>query len=206
MENRSDSSFDNYLKIVHFGLSKAFILTFAFLLSFNCTAQHKKAEPLNTNQGAVVYVSGTEASESKTVVRDIAQLEATIKVQDANIASLKSELSALQKKSSNGMSFEVWTGILLACIALLLTVMGIGLGVLSFFGYKKILAKSAESAEQIAAQIAKLTSEATTHDVVREELFRLIEDNRFDDIIGLAVERFSYRGLTPLADLDNNKA
>lgn len=93
------------------------------------------------------------------------------------------------------MNFAVWTGILLASVAVILTVLGIAMAVFSFFGYKKIMDSVKEVATTISTTEAAIVSERLAPTVTEDVLLKLIEGRSFDKIIYEAVQKVTYRGI-----------
>lgn len=147
----------------------------------------------------------TVASELNLSNESLLQLKEQIKEQAQTIKELKTELKVLRERKPEGMSFEVWAGILLACAALLLTILGIGIAMLSIFGYRKIIKNSSESAQRIADKVARETSASTIQHATTEALIKLLEEGAFDGVIRDAVETISYRGMMPLDELDEDR-
>jgi hypothetical protein len=140
--------------------------------------------------------------ELELMNRRTAELSKKVKHQNIIISNLEIKLSSTPTNDQKGMTFEVWTGILLACSALLLTIVAIGIALLSIFGYKKIVNTSTAAAEEIAKKVAMSTALDTTHEATTNELIRLLNNGDFNEIIREAVETISYRGIRSLSELD----
>ncbi|WP_288741417.1 hypothetical protein [uncultured Rheinheimera sp.] len=179
-------------------------LLFIYALTFNSLsyAHNKQSSEVH------VYVPQTtqEASKHKgelELLRRIETMDQVIKQQEATIQRLKSDISDVAKKKVDaGMSFEVFAGIMLTGASLLLTIVGVGIALLSIFGYKKIMNLASNLAQEKATQVATKTSQETMQQAVTEQLIFLVEKGKFDPIISTAVEAFAYRGMAPLPDID----
>lgn len=78
-----------------------------------------------------------------------------------------------------GMSYSDWAVITLACVAVLVTALGVLMAILAVWGYKNI-AKEAKTSAEIASndassRIAKLEVEKCINDIAKEELIKLID-------------------------------
>jgi hypothetical protein len=143
-----------------------------------------------------------EITDIESLISRLEQNEIEILSQRKEINHLRDELSYSLQEKGSGMKFEVWAGLLLASSALLLTIVGVGIALLSIFGYKKIINISTTVAEDTARKISTETSFQMVPDATTRELIRLMDDKKFDPIISKAVEAFLYRGVTPFSDED----
>lgn len=133
---------------------------------------------------------------------------------DDRITKLKSSLDAqkdeivkLQNKfnEENGFDFEFWMAIMLTGVTVLLTIIGIGIAVLSLFGFRNMLKKSAQKASEVAGTAAENKAEEVANSAVNSQLIKYIEEGRFDRIIALEVEKQTYRGIGQLYSFDNDE-
>ncbi|MEZ8059908.1 hypothetical protein [Vibrio splendidus] len=104
------------------------------------------------------------------------------KEQQDEIISLTRDLDTLKEQlqsNKEGMGFEVWLGLTLASVTLIVTGLGVIIAILAFFGYSNI--KEA----------------ATAAAVKKSELLVLnaIKDGQFNRVIYSAVERAVYRDI-----------
>ncbi|WP_346534914.1 hypothetical protein [Acinetobacter sp. 8_A20231192] len=79
--------------------------------------------------------------------------------------SLKLELAS-QKEANTNLEFPVWISIFLGCVAILVTVLGVIVAILSIFGYQKIK----DSATKIAEEKTLETATTVAKDVVNDQL------------------------------------
>ncbi|EKR7626535.1 hypothetical protein P9D04_004537, partial [Escherichia coli] len=121
------------------------------------------------------------------------ELTSLINSQKNEIEVMRNKINSLE--NSSGMNFAVWTGILLASVAVILTVLGIAMAVFSFFGYKKIMDSVKEVATTISTTEAAIVSERLAPTVTEDVLLKLIEGRSFDKIIYEAVQKVTYRGI-----------
>ncbi|WP_368217393.1 hypothetical protein [Acinetobacter baumannii] len=79
--------------------------------------------------------------------------------------SLKLELAS-QKEANTNLEFPVWISIVLGCVAILVTVLGVIVAILSIFGYQKIK----DSATKIAEEKTLETATTVAKDIVNDQL------------------------------------
>lgn len=87
--------------------------------------------------------------------------------------------SCVSTEETRGMNFEAFTGILLTCVAILVTILGVGIAILALWGFSNI--------KKAAAEAAVLSSEKQLRDT--------INTGHFNDVINRAVEKVIYRGI-----------
>lgn len=95
---------------------------------------------------------------------------------------LKKEHSLLLD-SNNSNGFEVWTGILLACVAILVTVLGVGVALLAFWGFRNIKEASIKASTEESIASSELI------------IIEAIQSGHFNDAINSVVEEVVYRGI-----------
>ncbi|MBG6246239.1 hypothetical protein CS369_18495 [Candidatus Symbiopectobacterium sp. 'North America'] len=101
----------------------------------------------------------------------------------------KKQIQSMQDKieNSNGLNFAVWTGILLASVAVILTVLGIVMALFSFLGYKKMINSAQDAATKISTEKAPVVTESV--------LLKLIDQGNFYAVIFSVVQKVTYRGI-----------
>lgn len=82
-------------------------------------------------------------------------------------------------KQTNKIGFEGFVGILLGCVAVIVTVLGVGIAILTLWGYRNI-----KNAAIVAAVDASL-----------KQLDKAIQTGKFNDSINAAIEYVTYRGI-----------
>ena len=102
------------------------------------------------------------------------------------IYELEEKIVLLESRSGE-FGFTEWAGILLACVSVILTVLGVVIAILSFFGYKAAVNK--------AEDIASSKTEETVSKIARELISEKIDDGDFNDLIQEAVDKVTYRGI-----------
>ncbi len=123
-------------------------------------------------------------AQKEIVDERIKNLESTIFGQKELIEKLEWKLDSLNKKPETGeMNFSIWSSILLGSVAVIVTVLGVGIAILSFIGYRELIQKGTESAKLIAAERTKL------------EFDQFIADGKLDAVIAEGINRIVYRGI-----------
>lgn len=151
-------------------------------------------------------ISNSTNEANLNVLVQMNKLEMIVQNQNVAIDSLKKELAKKDDdKLENTFTYSVWTSILLAVAALILGGVGIGVAVLSFFGYKELLSKGAKEASKVASEVAKrvakerVDSEMTTKS--KESIDSLVQSGYLEPIIEEIVQKFIYRGIDEGEDI-----
>lgn len=97
------------------------------------------------------------------------------------------------------MNFEVWAGILLGASALIMTVLGVGIAIMAFIGYRQVLGIAEKTAREFASPVAKAEATKTAREVTIKTSHKTIESQirsgAFDVPIRNAVDLYTYRGV-----------
>lgn len=120
-------------------------------------------------------------------------LNTLIDDQKQQIHSMQDKIDKLE--NSSGLNFAVWTGILLASVAVILTVLGIVMALFSFLGYKKMINSAQDAATKISTEKATEVTERLAPVVTESVLIKLIDKGNFDAVIFSAVQKVTYRGI-----------
>ncbi|ETO21512.1 hypothetical protein RFI_15691 [Reticulomyxa filosa] len=113
------------------------------------------------------------------------------------IPALRKEMmeNLLKKTKKKGMSFEVWAGILLAAAALLITILGVFIAILSIYGYKKIMTSAQEAAASKSKEAAEHIMKTMIEKATTDALIDIIENGKLNSVINESVEKVVYRGI-----------
>lgn len=123
--------------------------------------------------------------------KKLEDLEAVTQSQKALIQNLEYEVKSITDRFlTNRTIFENWGGFLLGCVSVLVTVLGVGIALLSCIGYRELIAKGSEKAELIAAE------------KTQKEFDRFIEDGKLDAVIAEVINKISFRGIANDPALD----
>lgn len=152
-------------------------------------------------------ISNAPNEASLNALLQMNKLEMIVQNQNIAIDDLKKELAKKDdSKLENTFTYSVWTSILLGVAALILGGVGIGVAVLSFFGYKELLAKGTEEASKVANEVAKnVTKERVDSEMTlksKEAIDSLVQSGYLEPIIEEIVQKFIYRGIDEGENLD----
>ncbi|EPE1000743.1 hypothetical protein WIA93_19975 [Citrobacter amalonaticus] len=177
-----------------------FIVFFLTFFIFSCASNEALASNklINTQQSETKQADNNKNISNENITtylesKKITELTSLINSQKVEIEVMRNKVTSLE--NSSGMNFAVWTGILLASVAVILTVLGIAMAVFSFFGYKKIMDSVKDVATTISTTEAAIVSERLAPTVTEDVLLKLIEGRSFDKIIYEAVQKVTYRGI-----------
>jgi len=122
----------------------------------------------------------------KTLSLSNADLNRQVSTLTAELALLRNDLkqSLESKDNESGTRFEVWIGLLLACVTFVLTGVGVIFAVLAFFGYSNIKNAAIKGAVDKSDTLVQ----------------NAINSGEFNNVIFSAVQRIVYRGI--LSDED----
>lgn len=143
---------------------------------------------VSSNIGKAGERTASEESNENHLNSDIPKEKDVQNYSKKQILALEKKVASLEEERSN-VSFTEWTGVLLACISVMLTVLGIVIAILSFIGYRSTVKK--------AEEIATNKTEETVSVITRKMLSEKIEDGSFNDIIEEAVDKVVFKGIFP---------
>ena len=119
-------------------------------------------QPLHASNESTVITAAQDnhANEAK-----IKELESIITTQQGALKELNEKYSTLlnklesdQNKESN-FNFAIWVTILLGCVTIIITVLGVVVALISIFGYKKIKDSAQSIAEEKSKEVASQIAE-----------------------------------------------
>lgn len=150
--------------------SKIYIFLILFFSSLTNSYADEAKLPLSNTSGSNHGLYSVEKNKLENLNKE--ELLSIILKQDKAIddinkkyESLKLEL-ANQKETNSNLEFPVWISIVLGCVAVLVTVLGVIVAILSIFGYQKIK----DSATKIAEEKTLETATTVAKDVVNDQL------------------------------------
>lgn len=120
-------------------------------------------------------------NENLKLSKRINRLEEALNRQTSVIGELKAD--------EKSMDYAQWSSIMLASVALILTVLGIVLALFSFVGYQKVL----DSAKKTATEVAGLQVENKIDESTRTELEKLFSKQAMSD-----TESSEYKKVEPI--------
>ncbi len=167
------------------------MLLFAiFLIANNPVIAQETLEPSAPPPSVVaqddkLFVYETLSEQRKETNAEIKNLRDLISDQNEVIRDLQIELKSQSNKPiTNGITFEVWSSILLGSVAVLVTVLGVGVALLSFIGYRELIEKGTEKASLVAAKQTEV------------QFQRFIQQGKLDAVIAEGINRVAYRGIS----------
>lgn len=161
-------------------------------------------QPLHASNESTVITAAqyNHANEAK-----IKELESIITTQQGALKELNEKYSTLlnklesdQNKESN-FNFAIWVTILLGCVTIIITVLGVVVALISIFGYKKIKDSAQliaeEKSKEIASQIAEDEVNKQLHGITITEIARLIDDGKLtpqiQSVVDMLLRNNSYK-------------
>ncbi|MBN3160312.1 hypothetical protein [Pectobacterium brasiliense] len=116
---------------------------------------------------------------------------------ESKLDAYKSNLKDFERDGINnnlGMNFSIWTGILLASVAAIVTTLGVVIAIGSVFGYKKIMDSSRKEAERVA--------KGEANKVAKEEISERINRGEFNALVMDAVDRVAFGNINSNDEFD----
>lgn len=99
-------------------------------------------------------------------------------------------------KNSSGLNITWWVSILLACVGIGITVLGIMLAVLTFIGYKNLERRVILESSRKAAEKADETVQLMIDESVEKTILKMISEEKFDKYFKSLIEQLSYSGIS----------
>ncbi|WP_330211224.1 hypothetical protein [Pseudomonas sp. AM4(2022)] len=139
------------------------------------------------------------AENALMTTKEISKLAVKISTQQEEIKALRKQIEDFEKPSDiNTIT------IVLTCVSVLITILGVVFAILSIFGYTNIREEAARSAKTAAKDtVEKITKEELPAET-EKNIIALMENKRFDKIIQDAVENVIYRGISIADEASEN--
>lgn len=106
---------------------------------------------------------------------------------ERRLESIESSLSSMTSKNKY-FTYADWAAVAITCVAVLLTIVGLAIAALAFWGYREIKELTKNSAAKEAKSVAKQTMEEMIHEVAKSELEKLINDGKLREPLQDAVD------------------
>ena len=138
---------------------------------------------------------------------EVSRLESMVHSQNKVIEELQNQLLKKSERVDKNIDFPVLTSFLLGASTLITAGVGIGVAILSFFGYQEILNKGTTAAkltaETVATEIAaeKIDSEIRTKAL--QAINDSVESGLFDEIIDERIAKMTFRGVSDVSTLES---
>lgn len=136
-------------------------------------------DPQVSNGESIQFVHESNASAFRNLKVD--ELIQIVKIQQEKLRELEFRQ---HEASDKGFTFVTWVGVLLACVTVIVTILGVAIALVTFFGYRATIAK----AESVAALKAIEAGE--------KEIAKQFAAGGFDAAIQEAVDKVVYRGMS----------
>lgn len=163
-----------------------------FLLIFNSYVIASSASNLQPQEASKTETVANERLKESISTTDLKSL---IEQQNAIITSMQSEQLKLKNKLQhyeNQANFSTWVGTLLACVTIIVTVLGVVVAIISFFGFKHVKDSAKNAAEEIsektASEVARDEASKNITQVARVEVARLLDTGELKDHLEDAVD------------------
>jgi len=139
------------------------------------------------------------AENALITTKEISRLAVKISSQQEEIKALRKQIEDFEKPGDiNTIT------IVLTCVSVLITILGVVFAILSIFGYTNIREEAARSAKTAAKDtVEKITKEELPAET-EKNIIALMENKRFDKIIQNAVENVMYRGISIADEASEN--
>ena len=165
-------------------------LLLGFVFPFSCYyAMASNADNLSIKDAVVPIKQSAEEMQSTPLNQE--ELILLIEKQNETIQKITSDVQKIQYRD-NGITFPIWTSILLGCVAILVTVLGVIIAIISFVGYRNFEQSAKKTSEQIseatATRIAQDVADQTINQVAKDELARLIDEGELTRHLESAVD------------------
>jgi len=182
-----------------------YVISF-LLFSSVCCAQQSTEVKINKNEIDIKTKYEQLEKQYQSLETQLKDLHQSINAIQANNTEIANHTSGLaidlvnnrKNISQNKQDIQLnvsqngWGSFLLACVAVIVTVLGVGIALLAFWGYRNI--KTASVDASVKNSITQ--SEAA--------LTLAIGNGDFNDVINSAVERAVYRGILSTEDFPDN--
>ncbi|NVK75470.1 MAG: hypothetical protein HWE24_18515 [Oceanospirillaceae bacterium] len=106
---------------------------------------------------------------------------------EQRLKSIESSLNSMTDKEDY-FTYADWAAVAITCVAVLLTIIGLAIAALAFWGYGEIKELTKNSAAEEAKTVARQTMEEMIHDVAKSELKKLINDGKLRETLQDAVD------------------
>ncbi len=184
------SFFRTYMKKVSTSL-------LSFLLCFLSYSPKVAATNASSSQETQAKTPQLRTSTQNNIEADNLDLTLlnVIEKQKAAISNLQEKQEQLQEqieKSEGRMSFSVWISVLLACVTIIVTVFGVIVAIVTFFGFKNVKESAIKSAEElstsVASEVARNEANRKINEVAKKEIAFLLDNGELKEHLESAVD------------------
>jgi len=161
--------------------------------------ENSTPQTLDSNQSIILTNNYIHLSN------EVHRLEALIQNQNQTISDLKNKLALKSEKVESKIDFPIWTSFLLGASTLITAAIGILVAILSFFGYREIVAKSTDRAEEVATKIATEKIDTETRAKAIQAIKDIITSGLLNPLIDERIAEVTYRGVGDIAPPDEDE-
>lgn len=146
-------------------------------------------------------VSSSDGRARELELKIIEQEERTKKL-ELKALEQAAIINELQRAANSPPEIQgsVTATIVLAAVAVIITVLGVLMAILSIFGYTNIKQESIKSSKETALNTVNSIAEEGLLQATEKSLLTLLEKGRFDEIIQSSISSITYRGITVKSD------
>lgn len=187
------------------------ITTFAYLGNFYTQAnaqdviavsqEHQSEEPtekeIQSDSATENIVNERHISielKDESLTQQTRHLERLIYVQKNEITGLNLRVEGLLNKQKEETP---WVGIMLGSLGIMVTILGVGVAILSIIGYKELLETGKKAAIKAATKTAEETAknsiDKTVSEKSKEAISSLIENGYLDNIVNEIIQKIIYK-------------
>lgn len=163
------------------------------IISYSPVATATNTAPTKESQ-TETYQLSTPLSNEKADNLDLALLE-VIEQQKKLISNLNEKQQHLQEQidqSEGEISFSLWVSVLLACVTIIVTVFGVIVALVTFFGFKNVKESAIKSAEElstsVASEVARREANQQINEVAKKEIAYLLDNGELKEHLESAVD------------------
>ena len=181
-------------------------------VSTNSATKHHAQEVLQSNQGS---------SERLNLDGQLSEVDINSSIQKSELLEVVYEQQKIIQKllettvvesaepsNSSEISYADMSAILLAAVAVIVTVLGVVVAILSLWGFRNIKASSIDAATTVSNEIATKVAERevgkSINEVAKKEIARLIDEGKLTKHLESAVDVILRRGAAEGASGFNN--
>lgn len=178
-------------------MKKVSPLLLSFLLCFLSYSPLVAATNASSSQETQTKTSQLPTSTQNNIEADNLDLTLlkVIENQKSAISNLQERQQQLQEhieKSEGRMSFSVWVSVLLACVTIIVTVFGVIVAIVTFFGFKNVKESAIKSAQElstsVASEVARNEANQKINEVAKKEIAFLLDNGELKEHLESAVD------------------
>jgi hypothetical protein len=175
------------------------LFTLLTVISFNLQSQVNDDSGLKTLHSIEVSpISKTTTTKTSQVpipknnqdpdlLNTIEQYKKIVDDLKSDQEELKNTLSIIEG-TDNSMNYSMWISILLSCVTVIITTLGVVVAVVAFYGYRNVRDSAKKAAHIVASNVAKEEASKQIHQVAKNEIARLLDAGELKEHLESAVD------------------